>query len=278
MECRYCRATNSEEEHRCTRCGRRLHNANARPAPDAHPIHTATAPALAEWQRPVDESAAPPDLAAEPSGPRLVYQRPLFQEMPRVLPVALDRPRPSAPASSRTRPRRRAHEAQHAFDFNPRQPAGAHAEPADSGIYCDAPVALRVHRGLAAVIDGGIIAAAMALFVLTFHVGGGEIELTKPVLLMFGAAAALLMMLYRLLFAMGNGDTVGYRWAQLRLLNFDGQTPTRRERLERLFGGCLSVLASGVGVLWALVDEETLTWHDHISRTFPTPDIHSPGQ
>jgi hypothetical protein len=26
-----------------------------------------------------------------------------------------------------------------------------------------------------------------------------------------------------------------------------------------------------LGMLWALVDEEALTWHDHMSKTFPTP-------
>ena len=26
----------------------------------------------------------------------------------------------------------------------------------------------------------------------------------------------------------------------------------------------------GLGLVWALVDEENLTWHDHISKTFPT--------
>jgi hypothetical protein len=35
--------------------------------------------------------------------------------------------------------------------------------------------------------------------------------------------------------------------------------------------GFLSLAAGGLGLLWALVDEETLTWHDHISKTFPTP-------
>src|SRR6202041_3046551 len=30
-------------------------------------------------------------------------------------------------------------------------------------------------------------------------------------------------------------------------------------------------LSGGLGLVWALVDEENLTWHDHISKTFPTP-------
>jgi hypothetical protein len=55
------------------------------------------------------------------------------------------------------------------------------------------------------------------------------------------------------------------------LVNFDGQKPTQRQRFQRLASGFLSLFAAGLGLLWALVDEETLTWHDHISRTFPTP-------
>ena len=35
-------------------------------------------------------------------------------------------------------------------------------------------------------------------------------------------------------------------------------------------GACLSFCAGGVGLLWALADEEKLAWHDHMSKTFPT--------
>ena len=76
---------------------------------------------------------------------------------------------------------------------------------------------------------------------------------------------------YKLLFSMANGDTPGMRWARLTLVNFDGQRPTRAQRLRRLVSAFLSFFAAGLGLLWALVDEETLTWHDHISSTFPTP-------
>jgi hypothetical protein len=30
-------------------------------------------------------------------------------------------------------------------------------------------------------------------------------------------------------------------------------------------------MAAFIGLAWAFVDEECLTWQDHISRTFPTP-------
>jgi hypothetical protein len=33
----------------------------------------------------------------------------------------------------------------------------------------------------------------------------------------------------------------------------------------------------GLGMFWALMDEEGLTWHDHMSRTFPTVQDPNPG-
>jgi hypothetical protein len=39
-----------------------------------------------------------------------------------------------------------------------------------------------------------------------------------------------------------------------------------------MLGSCLSV-CSVVGLLWSLVDEESLAWQDHISGTFPTPSL-----
>jgi hypothetical protein len=53
-------------------------------------------------------------------------------------------------------------------------------------------------------------------------------------------------------------------------VNFDGQRPTQRERLQRFAWSAVSVLPAGLGLLWALVDEENLTWHDHSSKTFLT--------
>ena len=72
---------------------------------------------------------------------------------------------------------------------------------------------------------------------------------------------------------MAGGDTPGTAWAQLRLVNYDGQPPTRDQRVYRVLASYLSILAGGMGVLWALVDEENLTWHDHMTRTFPTPRV-----
>jgi len=60
------------------------------------------------------------------------------------------------------------------------------------------------------------------------------------------------------------------RIAGLELVDFDGKAPRREQRFGRLFGSALSLLAAGIGMIWLLVDEERLTWHDHMSGTFPT--------
>ena len=43
----------------------------------------------------------------------------------------------------------------------------------------------------------------------------------------------------------------------------------------RVAWGVFSVLPLGLGLLWALVDQERLTWHDLLSKTFPSPDTTS---
>src|SRR5579884_3316609 len=68
MTCRYCRAANSDGEHRCQRCGRRLDTSDARPSRTPY-AHTATAPALDERPEPTArESRRKPEFVAVPGG------------------------------------------------------------------------------------------------------------------------------------------------------------------------------------------------------------------
>jgi uncharacterized RDD family membrane protein YckC len=65
------------------------------------------------------------------------------------------------------------------------------------------------------------------------------------------------------------------RWAGLHLVNLDDSAPDRRQRMTRFLVSYVSMAAVGIGVFWALLDEEQLTWHDHVSGTFPTPKQHT---
>lgn len=138
-------------------------------------------------------------------------------------------------------------------------------------IYCDAPVAQPIHRVLAAAIDISMIVVALGLFLATFCLSGGEIILNHQTIPLFLGIGVVLALFYHFLLCLAGGDSAGMRLAHLRLVNFDGHTPAREERAYRLAASSLSILALTLGLLWALVDEESLTWHDHISKTFPTP-------
>ena len=266
MQCRYCRAWNSNEEHRCARCGRRLLVVNGRPMSDATPIQTATAPDYVEYER------EPQTVTAEapPGPPRPTYQRPLFREMQQVveMPPLHTEERDRPPRPHKHRPARRVHADQQALDFG-----GTRSRTSlETVIYCNAPVALPVHRGMASALDVSMIVMATALFVLTFQFGAGGVNVNARSAAVVAAVAGVVGVFYHLLFALlGEGRTPGMAWTHLELVNFDGRRPTREQRMRRLLAGILSTAAAGLGLLWAVVDEEKLTWHDHISRTFPTP-------
>jgi uncharacterized RDD family membrane protein YckC len=92
----------------------------------------------------------------------------------------------------------------------------------------------------------------------------------KHVLPFFALAFMTVPLFYKLLWAFAGSDTAGMRCAGLRLVDFDGNPPSRSHRYQRVLGSVLSLLAAGIGLVWSLVDEDSLTWHDHISSSFPT--------
>jgi uncharacterized RDD family membrane protein YckC len=140
-----------------------------------------------------------------------------------------------------------------------------------SFLYGYARAASPMHRSLAAVLDGSMIVIATGLFLLTFHMGGGELAFNRGTVPCYIAVPVLIAWFYEMVCALGGGITVGMRWTRLRLLNFDGRKPTTEECLLRVLGNAVSLAAIGLGHLWALFDEENLAWQDHISKTFPTP-------
>jgi len=112
---------------------------------------------------------------------------------------------------------------------------------------------------------------AMVPALAIFYLLSSGIGLAVPAAGVLGFSYAAVLVLYKLLWCFGNGDTVGAAWRSLRLLDFDGRPATREQRIRRLAAEMLGTAALGLGILWALGDREKLTWHDHISRTFLSP-------
>jgi uncharacterized RDD family membrane protein YckC len=137
-------------------------------------------------------------------------------------------------------------------------------------IYCDARVASPAHRLMAFAVDLSLVLIALGMLLATYHFAGGTFPQSKLTTPIFAAMGALIYFLYEALWGIACGDTPGMRTVHLRVLDFDGREPDLRQRMFRLGGCVLSVLAAGLGLMWALTDEESLTWHDHMSNTFPT--------
>lgn len=141
---------------------------------------------------------------------------------------------------------------------------------AEAVIYCDAPVATPFHRCLASSIDLCFVLIGVGMFLLTYALAGGTFPQAKNTLTIFGALGGLVYLLYEALWSIAGADTPGIRFSGLQLIDFDGREPELRQRVYRLLGSLLSLAAAGIGLIWAIADEEKLTWHDHMSNTFPT--------
>ena len=281
MTCGYCGTRNGDGEHRCTRCGRRpedtLINGFAMPG-----VNGALATQLQPAPRmQLVERTQPEEWPRETRNFSQAVQASLFQLSnviampprveikPRVRGEATAKPPSQKPATRRAKP---VPEGQGTLDFLPPAPAKPRqlGTTVEAVIYCEAPVATTLHRAVASALDWSMVLLGYGLFLLGFHALGGQFDLTRSNPTIFGGMFLLIGFTYGFLFAWAGVETAGMRWTQLRLTTFDGFPPEHRQYWVRFGASCLS-RCTLLGLLWSLADEESLAWHDHISRTFPTP-------
>lgn len=146
------------------------------------------------------------------------------------------------------------------------------AASVDSGATVPAAAALELApaglRLLAAVVDGALITGAFLVAAAVASVYAKEMPNLHEIELGAAGALAVIGVLYQALFAILAEATPGMKYARLSLRTFEGFKPTRAERRGRLGALLLSLLPVGLGVAWALFDEEHLSWHDRLSRTY----------
>jgi len=246
-ECPYCGAVNGADEHRCVRCGRRLGEQNAlAPSRGAGPI------------------IALPRREGQP--PRIPQQPSLF----RVIPFeAITPPAPAKDASASPLPRRNAGRSpdpnQPALPFIDVTPAPSRPVPLCHGRV--APLGARLE---AACFDVAMTMLGAGVFFGVSRWAVGDLAWSRPALAFNAAALALIVVFYRLLGCLLSDRSPGMRVAGIKLLRFDGGAPSRGRRLWRVAASLFSLLPAGLGFIWALLDEEGLSFHDHISETFPS--------
>lgn len=134
-----------------------------------------------------------------------------------------------------------------------------------------APLSLRL---MSAMVDGCMILAASGVFaavaVLTatkFSPVPLHMPLANAAISSVGVIV-LLGFFYQMLFFTFSSATPGMRYARIGLCTFSNENPSRAAMRRRILSLALSFASLGLGVLWALLDEERLGWHDRISRMY----------
>ena len=124
-------------------------------------------------------------------------------------------------------------------------------------------------RMMAALVDAGIVFGCFLLSMLVFAsctvhppAGKGALAISFLVLGVLGAFYGWLFMTH------GGGSTPGMRYARIALCTFADENPSRKDLQNRIPATALALLPLGLGMLWALLDEDKLGWHDRMTRTY----------
>jgi uncharacterized RDD family membrane protein YckC len=132
------------------------------------------------------------------------------------------------------------------------------------------PVAPIGRRFLAGMVDGLVLLLGGGLFTLIFRSAGGRFTFIPPNLAIVAVIAIIFVWSYFGFFTALDFSTPGQAWMGIEVRNMEGWPPTPPESFLRAFGYLVSLSAFMIGFFWALVDSDSLTWHDRISGTFLT--------
>lgn len=134
--------------------------------------------------------------------------------------------------------------------------------------YALQPVAPIEERQMAAAIDVACLLFAYGGILALFGAVGGEFTMNKLSGAVGLATFAIVYLQYFALFTIFGGTTPGMMLRGLQVIGFSGEPPTPRQMLMRSAGYMLSAGTFFLGFLWSMWDEDSLTWHDRISRTY----------
>jgi len=134
-----------------------------------------------------------------------------------------------------------------------------------TGLY---PVASIDDRRIAGVVDLCCLLFAYGGFLGLFGSLGGHFTLSKLSAAVCLATFSAVYLQYFALFTIFGSTTPGMMMRGLRVLSFSGDIPSPKQMLLRSAGYLLSAGAFFLGFLWAMWDEDELTWHDRLSHTY----------
>jgi uncharacterized RDD family membrane protein YckC len=128
-----------------------------------------------------------------------------------------------------------------------------------------APLELRFMSG---VVDGILVAGGALAFVAAYAKAGGEIPLGLPAVGAILGILTVVHVLYQLLFFTFSDQTPGMRYARIGLCTLSDENPTRAQMRRRIMAQFIAICPMGIGLLWIVLDDDGLGWHDRISRMY----------
>jgi uncharacterized RDD family membrane protein YckC len=123
-------------------------------------------------------------------------------------------------------------------------------------------------RLMASAVDFALIGMGFLLFVFCFAAAASHVPTGVSGLLAAGAAFAGVYLAYHWLFMNYRGGTPGMRYAEIALCTFDDDNPTRKALRARIWATLIAALPLGLGLVWAMFDEDSVGWHDRMTRTY----------
>jgi uncharacterized RDD family membrane protein YckC len=153
------------------------------------------------------------------------------------------------------------------LDAQPQTETESRYEPtkAAAPVLHQAPLQLRL---MAAMVDAALIlgmVCGMAVFVASRFENLPNMKAAE----VCGAAAVIVIgVLYQMFFLSVAKMTPGMRYAQISLCTFDDQSPSPEQLRGRMGAMLLSLIPMGLGLVWAIFDEDHMSWHDRFSRTY----------
>jgi uncharacterized RDD family membrane protein YckC len=123
-------------------------------------------------------------------------------------------------------------------------------------------------RMMATLVDAALILSLLwgAAYLVASHVDNLPGIRVSEVL--GGIATLGFAALYEWFFLTFAKVTPGMRYAQLSLCTFDEQVPSAAQIKGRMKAMLISVLPIGLGVVWSIFDEDQMSWHDRLSKTY----------
>lgn len=128
-----------------------------------------------------------------------------------------------------------------------------------------APFGIRL---MAMVVDGCLIMGSFFAMALCISSKLQEVPSPKTAEALVLLGLVITGVLYHALFFALSKATPGMKYAGLAFCTFDEEVPTQKQLRKRLGSMVLSLLPVGLGMMWAVFDEDHLSWHDRMSGTY----------